>query len=969
MSTTITEEAPREGTEAGAEETPELVNEPAALEPVVIASPPGSFWPLLVALALPVLFFFVLPPLTRSGLWDPYELNVADLSRRIALNLHGAAGLALEGADNSLPHLNDLGKPQLPFTSIALGFRYFGLHEWAGRAPLAVWGVLGVLATYGFVARLFDRRAGAFAALVLTTMPLYFVQARTMLGDIVTMSAFAMAFGGLSVVVFDRRDDGTASGRARVLWTLVAATGLVSGWFSRGGLLGVAVPLLSVGIAWAVTRLGGRRVVSPAGSAAGAASLAAGAMVLFFALRALAGDKRADLDPWVGAMLRPPQKYPTFDFMIGHLVAALAPWSGLAPFAFGRLASRPPVASRGASDRESEARLALLVAAGVAFVAHGWMAARTDLVAFVAPAVIAAGIAVALRDFERGAHPSVAVGVGTAVILGLTHHELKTFPEKTFHAFAVTMSTFPDAFKKTAASTWTLALVGFAGLAFLTFVERDEKRTPFDPKGYLRVLIALRDAWDGLLALAYFAMVAGASLAGLAVWVGARTHARWLPTLSGQMKDVVLNAWWATAFGPLVIVFGAFFWCDVWLWTFGRARPLGRGSFVRGFEPFEDLAARIKEVDAGSITRLVLGKLEVTKDALDGGVALMALFVVAPLLYLQIPGVVFLALHLAGVRTVVAAASAIPSGILLFLVLGLVGDLFRGSRAAFFAASAVALSAVLSVSFYPGLANQLSPKEVFESFRKVQKNGEQLALFGVGGRTAAYYAGGQPAIFRDTESAFSWLYQARDGGPRRFLAARTEELARLNRLWRERSGSGTNLPVLDGRSSQIILVGSSLLPTEKSENTLDRIVLSEPPKPQRKLEANLEEKLLVLGYDVTDANGRLVDAVTPGKKYHLKSYFKVLAPLGSDWEMFVHIDGFHKRHNGDHKPAEGKYPTSLWTTGDIVMDDYEFSLEPNFSPGGYTVYFGLFLGDTRLKVVSGPSDNDNRVNGGTLRVQ
>lgn len=152
----------------------------------------GPAWlPLALAIAAPILFFFVLPPLTKSGLWDPYELNVADLARRVALNLHGASSLALEATDNSLPHLNNLGRPQLPFTSIALGFKYFGLHEWAGRAPLAAWGVLGVVITYGFVARLVDRRAGLFAAVALTSMPLFFVHARTMLGDIVQMTAFA----------------------------------------------------------------------------------------------------------------------------------------------------------------------------------------------------------------------------------------------------------------------------------------------------------------------------------------------------------------------------------------------------------------------------------------------------------------------------------------------------------------------------------------------------------------------------------------------------------------------------------------------------------------------------------------------------------------------------------------------------------------------------------------------------------
>src|SRR5271154_2484416 len=60
---------------------------------------------LAVATAVPVLLFLVFPPLSKSGLWDPYELNIADLSRRIALNLYHADSLALTGADNSLPHL------------------------------------------------------------------------------------------------------------------------------------------------------------------------------------------------------------------------------------------------------------------------------------------------------------------------------------------------------------------------------------------------------------------------------------------------------------------------------------------------------------------------------------------------------------------------------------------------------------------------------------------------------------------------------------------------------------------------------------------------------------------------------------------------------------------------------------------------------------------------------------------------
>src|SRR5579864_4667653 len=201
------------------------------------ARPRLRWMPLGIATAAPVLLFFVLPPLSTSGLWDPYELNVADLSRRIAINLYHAPSLALEGADNSLPHLNDLGRPQLPMSSIAVGFKLFGLHEWAGRLPLALWGLLGVLATYAFVARLFDRRAGAYASIILSTMPLYFVQARSMLGDVCIMAALALSFGGLAVAAFDRDEHGPTSWRVRLPWIGMALVGLLAGYESRGALL------------------------------------------------------------------------------------------------------------------------------------------------------------------------------------------------------------------------------------------------------------------------------------------------------------------------------------------------------------------------------------------------------------------------------------------------------------------------------------------------------------------------------------------------------------------------------------------------------------------------------------------------------------------------------------------------------------------------------------------------------------
>jgi 4-amino-4-deoxy-L-arabinose transferase-like glycosyltransferase len=922
--------------------------------PVVRESTSGwrRWAPLSFAALVAVVFFFLLPPLTKSGLWDPYELNIADLARRVALNLHGAANLALDGSDNSLPHLNDLGRPQLPFTSIAIGFKLFGLHEWAGRAPLAIWGVLGVLATYAFVARLFDRRAGAYAAVALATMPVYFVQARSMLGEIVTMSAVAMAFGGLVVAVFDRDEKGPTGVSSRLPWLLMGLVGLAAGWGSRGGVLGVAAPLVGVGLAWAMSWASGERKLEPFSDLVGALSLAGGLAVGVLAFGQLdAEGSHKDLSLLVGAMIHPPSKYPTWDLFVGSIGHAMAPWSAFLPFALGRLFLSPVGRDGELHARESRGRMAVLVGLTVVFAAHAMLASKTDLIAFTGPALAAAACAIAIRDFERGAPASIAIGVGTVILLAVFHHDFHELPEKAYQAFGVTGATFPDSFKTTALNLWWAGLGGFALVAFLTWVERDSKRDPFDPARYSDLLKVLRDAYDGMLALIYFALVAGASLAGLFIWVGVRTHARWLPTMSLQVRDGILNAWWVLALLPLGVVFGVVFACDVWLWAFNRSRPLSKASVTRGFEPFEAFIGRCKDGLGG-------------RDAVD----LAALAIVGLFMFLVIPLATLGALSVFGVKLVVALPVAVSSGFIVFFGMGIVGDVVR-HRAASFALGGLVVGGILCGAYYPALANQLSPKEVFESYRVVHKECEPLALLGVGGRTAAYYAGGEPRSFTDVTTAFHWMREATPGC-RRFLAMKSEELPKLNELYREtQEPPRQNVPVIDARSSQILLVASSLLPNETNENPLDKMILSAEPHPQRKLDVNMEDKLEVLGIDIIDLNGKPVDSVAPGRKYNMRTYYRVLAPITTEWEAFIHIDGYHRRHNGDHKPLNSKYPMSLWLKDDLIVDEYDVSLEPNFTPGAYTIYFGLFVGDTRLKVKSGPSDGDNRINGGQLRVQ
>jgi hypothetical protein len=285
----------------------------------------------------------------------------------------------------------------------------------------------------------------------------------------------------------------------------------------------------------------------------------------------------------------------------------------------------------------------------------------------------------------------------------------------------------------------------------------------------------------------------------------------------------------------------------------------------------------------------------------------------------------------------------------------------------------------LSFWYYPALAAQLSPKEVFESYASLRKPGEPLAALGVRSRAAAYYQGGEVASFTEVGKAFTWLTGpaaagAEPGAPprpplrpdeRRWLVVKADDLPKLNSSYRK--VYKRNLPVLDGRSSQILLASNDL-GGRPNQSWLGALVLDEPPAPANPVDATFDDQLDVLGWEVADQDGKVVASVVPQKSYHLRTYFRVQRPILGSWKMFVHIDGFQRRYNGDHPVLDGRYPISLWQPGDVVVDDLDLRLEPNFTPGDYTLYFGFFSGETRFKVTRGP-EQDDRVIGGVLRVR
>jgi len=812
------------------------------------------------------LFAFVLlaaslyAPLARSGIWDPFELRVAELSRRIALKLLGASGLAIEGSTNSVPTLGELARGQLPFTSIALGFKLFGLHEWAGRLPLAIWGTLGALSTYALVTRLADRVAGAFAVIALATMPVYFLHSRTMLGDIVTMSALAMAVAGLGLASFDPK----ASVAVRGGWLALGLAGLAAGFGARGVLLGVVPPALGVGLAWTLMRTRPGASADRMSDLAGGLALTVGVVSLVFGLRVLgrASAHPAQFSLLLGAAVRPAKILPTYDAVIHYLGHGLFPWSALVPFAVGRLLRAPHGVAPERLAPETALRVAAMIVAAVAFGAHGLLSPSVGAIPFSGVCMLAVIAALALRDFDRGAPGSRALAMGVAALAILLYYDFKNFPEKGLSAFVVDDPRFPDSFKDTAHSVLKLGTLVLLGGFAASFMESTDARARrFDQEEYLAWPRALRTLWSGNLWFGF--LVAEAALVGYAAltWLS-KSYFHWK-----QFEQV----------GPM-------------------AGQLAKWGYIG----------------------LPLAVVVLPALALLGRDVLRELFVRLPL-----------------------------------------------SRARVATLSVAASGAVLSFGYYPRLTAQISPKEVFDAYRQHAKSGEALGIVGVGSGAATYYAGRNVPSFENAAAAFAWLSE---GNERRWLVVRAGDLPQINSLHRGLPGAPGNVPVLDARSSEILLLSNRLAPGEKNQNPFAAWVLDAPPNPTVRMDANLAGQLDVLGWEVTDLSGRPVDSVVPQKQYHFRTYYKVVASISGNWETFIHIDGFQRRFNGDHQTLENKYPFHLWRVGDHVVDVYPFALEPNFTPGDYEVFFGLFIGSRRLEVKTG-KHNDNRLEAGRIRVR
>lgn len=432
-----------------------------------------------VALAFAFIGALLLFRLASFGIWDPWELNVADAARDLS------AGEATEW-----------GRAPLSTWAVAHSFSAFGIQEWAGRLPLVLAGMLTLVAAFFLTRRFADRRAGIFTILIIGTTPIFLLNAREMLGD-----AFAFASSGLvglmaagaALSPSKSGSDDTKRRREVGLWLGGLLVAIVVSMFAGGALLTVCPPLFAVA---AVALLGLGRETDPARRMGVYGVLAIAAVVGAAVARAVVQDA-AGYSAWLGGAPVGGDP-PSFEVALQAVFHGFAAWSGLTLIALARLLSPSALSDVPAdgddgesveeADRRYDFRLAMLLWAALAYGALTLYTSRYGVATYTGVIPIGVAIALFLREVEdskRGWWVEAAV---MALLVGLVIRDYALFPGGSVDSLPARELIVPEIFNPRG---WWAAVLGLFVVAMTlglvaTPTEAGEGPNPRAPYRWLR---------------------------------------------------------------------------------------------------------------------------------------------------------------------------------------------------------------------------------------------------------------------------------------------------------------------------------------------------------------------------------------------------------------------------------------------------------------------------------------------------
>ncbi len=134
-------------------------------------------------------------------------------------------------------------------------------------------------------------------------------------------------------------------------------------------------------------------------------------------------------------------------------------------------------------------------------------------------------------------------------------------------------------------------------------------------------------------------------------------------------------------------------------------------------------------------------------------------------------------------------------------------------------------------------------------------------------------------------------------------------------------------------------------------------IVATRPNPQFSLNKTFGDQITLLGYDLIDEDGQ------PNQNLKLTLYWQAETIPTADYTTFVHLrdEAGENITQKDQPPAQGQYPSSLWDSGDIIVDEIILPLE-NVPPGHYTPVIGLYDFATGMRLtLAGGAETELRL--------
>lgn len=151
--------------------------------------------------------------------------------------------------------------------------------------------------------------------------------------------------------------------------------------------------------------------------------------------------------------------------------------------------------------------------------------------------------------------------------------------------------------------------------------------------------------------------------------------------------------------------------------------------------------------------------------------------------------------------------------------------------------------------------------------------------------------------------------------------------------------------------------------TRSERERLDPYVTEEDTEPQHELGVEFEDKVELVGYDLSTETWR------PGQQLTVTWHWKVKRSLEEGWKLFTHVTDASgaNRVNADMEGVVRElYQPGAWKAGETIKDEQTITLPAEWSDSRASIYVGLWNGPHRLRITSGPSDGENRARGLTI---